>query len=233
MNDNLQKIKGFPGSRFWRRSSSTPKAIGVSPKFTTGFTLVEIMVATSIFMVIMLVALGSLITSSDTAKKAQALRTAMDNVNFALESMTRSLRMGSDYYCVASGSSVSLPVPAGIYNDCPLSGSGGGAVVFTPADNPPGSHPPGARDTAYTVVQRSDGTGTFVLRRCVSTVSPCVEDMVSSNVNIEKLIFYVNGSDPTDNIQPSIYILVKGSVSVKGVPYPFNIQTIASQRSSE
>jgi Tfp pilus assembly protein PilE len=77
-------------------------------KKTTGFTLVEIMVATSIFMIIMLVALGALISSSDTAKKSQALRTAMDNVNFAMESMTRSLRMGTDYYCVLSGSSVSL-----------------------------------------------------------------------------------------------------------------------------
>jgi type II secretory pathway pseudopilin PulG len=91
-------------------------------KKTTGFTLVEIMVATSIFMIIMLVALGALISSSDTAKKSQALRTAMDNVNFAMESMTKSLRMGTDYYCVLSSSSVSLPVSIGTYSDCPRSG---------------------------------------------------------------------------------------------------------------
>lgn len=37
--------------------------------FTAGFTLVELMVATSIFMIIMVMALGSLVISSDSAKK--------------------------------------------------------------------------------------------------------------------------------------------------------------------
>lgn len=192
-------------------------------KKTTGFTLVEIMVATSIFMIIMLVALGALISSSDTAKKSQALRTAMDNVNFAMESMTRSLRMGTDYYCVLSGSSVSLPVSIGTYSDCPLSGSGGGAVVFT------GANDTTPRNVAFTVVPRNDPNGTYVLQKC----SPDCVDLVSQDVNIEKLTFYVDGSDPSDKLQPSVYILVNGIVTIKGEKNPFSIQTMASQRSSE
>lgn len=186
-----------------------------------GFTLVEIMVATSIFMIIMLVAMGALISSSDTAKKAQALRSAMDNVNFAMESMTRSLRMGTDYTCVTFGSSVSLPASANA--DCPLSTSGGGAIVFTPPNATP------ARNAAFRVVARSDGSGTFVLQRCV----PGCVDLVSSDVDIQKLVFYVDGSSISDKIQPSVYIVMKGVVNIKGVPNVFALQTMTSQRSAE
>lgn len=194
---------------------------------TKGFTLIEIMVATSIFMVIMLIALGALISSSDTAKKSQALRSAMDNVNFAMESMTRSLRMGSDYTCVISGDSISIPAAANA--DCAL---GGGAIVFTPAD-----HAAGSRNAAYTLNPRGDGT--FVLRRCtpnpITNAIECI-DMVSRDVDVQTLKFFVNGvngTDPFDKIQPSVYIIIKGTVTVKGVPNTFAIQTMASQRSSE
>lgn len=183
-----------------------------------GFTLIEIMVSTSIFMIIMLVALGALISSSNAAKKSQALRSAMDNVNFALESMTRSLRMGSDYACVVG----SVSIPASANADCSITGSGGSAIVFTPA-----SHAPGSRDSAYTLTQRADNT--YALQKC----TPNCVDLVSTDVNIEKLTFFVSGSDITDNIQPSIYILIKGNVKVKGEDNPFAVQTLVSQRSGE
>lgn len=193
---------------------------------TKGFTLIEIMVATSIFMVIMLIALGALISSSDTAKKSQALRSAMDNVNFAMESMTRSLRMGTDYTCVISGDSISIPAAANA--NCPL---GGGAIVFTPADHIAGSP---LRNAAYTLNPRGDGT--FVLRRCtpnISTNTTECTDMVSRDVDVQTLKFFVNGTDLSDQIQPSVYITIKGTVTVKGTPNAFAIQTMASQRSSE
>lgn len=186
-----------------------------------GFTLVELMVAISIFMIIVLIALGALISSSDIAKRSKALRSAMDNVNFSMESMTRTLRMGSDYTCVTSGSSVVLPVSTNY--DCSLSTSGGGAIVFTRADDSI------QRNFAYRLVERADRSNSFVLQRC----DPNCSNLTSDDVNIERLSFYVNGSDTTDNIQPSVYILMKGSVIIKGVPTSFAIQTITSQRSGE
>lgn len=189
-----------------------------------GFTLVEIMVATSIFMMIMLMAMGALITTSDTAKKAQALRTAMDNVNFAMESMTRSLRMGTDYYCIPAGVSVSLPMATGSYNDCPLGTVGGGAVVYTPAlSNTP-------RNMAYTLVPRNDSSGTSVLQSC--DPNECL-DLVSGNIDIQKLTFFVNGSTLDDKIQPSIYIIMKGAINIKGEITTFALQTMTSQRNAE
>ncbi len=189
------------------------------------FTLVEIMVATSIFMMIMLVALGALITSSDTAKKSQALRSAMDNVNFAMESVVRSLRSGTDYTCITSGSFI---LPGSPTPDCPLGTSGGTAIVFTPAKHTT------QRDTAYVLNTRANGTK--VLQRCYLS-NPCV-DIVSPDVDVEKLSFFVNGSHsetnvPDDKVQPSVYILVKGNVVFKGQSNSFAIQTNVSQRSAE
>ncbi len=205
---NKQKNTGFIHQNF-------------SKKVSGGFTLIEIMVATSIFMIIMLMAMGALITTSDAAKKAQALRTAMDNVNFALESMTRSLRMGTDYTCVTGGS---VSLPAGANNDCPLGSGGGGAIIFTPAGH---AQP---RDAAFTLTARGDATNTYVLQSC--DPSSCL-DLVASNIDIQKLTFFVNGSRTDDRIQPSVYIIIKGVVTIKGRATTFAIQTNVSQRNTE
>jgi prepilin-type N-terminal cleavage/methylation domain-containing protein len=189
-----------------------------------GFTLIEIMVATSIFMIIMLMAMGALVTTSDTAKRSQALRTAMDNVNFAMESVTRSLRIGREYTCVTSSGSVYLPATANA--DCSLASSGGSAIIFTQA-----THAAGSRDTAYQLAQRSDGT--YALERCEANVDPSCSPLVSSDINIEKLKFFVNGSRSDDGIQPSVYILMKGTVTIKGESTTFALQTMTSQRNPE
>ncbi len=204
----------------------SPEGRQKNKNFTKGFTLVEIMVATSIFMMIMLVSLGALITSSDVAKKAQAMRTAMDNISFAMESMTRSLRMGTDYTCILTPPLI-LPV-SGSTPNCSISSSGGIAIAFTPALST------SPRSAAYVIKDRANGTK--VLQRCNSGAL-CV-DIVSPEVDIQKLTFFVNGGYsptnlPDDLTQPSVYILLKGTVTIKGQPTVFAIQTNVSQRTSE
>lgn len=168
------------------------------------------MVATSIFVVVMMASIGSLFNLFGNAKNSRALRFAMDNVNYAMESMTRSLRMGLNYYCGAS-------TPSGLEETMDCTG-GGTLVAFVPQNNP------NIRIT-YKWATRANGTKT--IERCEGNV--CVE-VVSSDVNVEFFKFYVRGSSPSDNLQASVYVLVKGSVDVKGVKSSFSIQTLASQR---
>lgn len=182
-----------------------------------GFTLIELMVATTIFTIVMLMGVGSLVTTSNAAKASQKLRIAVDNVNFAMESMTRELRMGTYYECA---NSVNLSVKPSDGTDC----SNGGVIAFTPQQTN------GAPiRIAYKLYSR--GNGTSSLQRCETNVTPCPE-VVSSDVDIKKLEFYVKGSKLSDKIQPSVEILVQGVVNV-GIGTPFVLQSMASQRSAE
>ena len=162
--------------------------------------------------------MGALFMLLDAAKSSRALRSAMDNVNFSMESMTRSIRMGTNYYCVESGSGI------GMYDttssrDCPI---GGTLIAFIPQTIIDSGFP----RVAYGIFPRNNGTNT--LQRCEGS-NPCVS-IVSSDVDIEELKFFVKGSSPNDSIQASVYIIIKGTVMVKGVPVSFALQTMASQR---
>lgn len=69
---------------------------------SSGFTLVELMVSLTIFSIVMLVSVGTLLIIIDVNAKAQALYTATTNLSFALDNMTREIRMGYNYYCRVS-----------------------------------------------------------------------------------------------------------------------------------
>ena len=67
-----------------------------------GFTLIEMIVALAIFSIVATVALGALMKIISANKKAQTLQSAMTNLNFALESMSREMRVGNNYSCKGS-----------------------------------------------------------------------------------------------------------------------------------
>jgi prepilin-type N-terminal cleavage/methylation domain-containing protein len=183
----------------------------------TGFTLIELMVATSIFIVVMLTSMSSLFALLDTGKSSRALRFAMDNVNFSMESMTRSIRMGTNYYCVSSEQNIDMNDTTST-RDC-SNIDNGTFIAFMPQGNT-------TSRVGYKL--HTDGsTGNSTLQRC--DVNSCV-DIVSPDINIEKLQFIVRGSANNDNTQASVYVIMKGTAYVKGVPTSFAIQTMASQR---
>jgi prepilin-type N-terminal cleavage/methylation domain-containing protein len=68
-------------------------------KAQQGFTLIEMIVSIFIFSIVMVIATGSLVTILGANRKAQAVKTVMNNLNFALDSMTRAIRVGTDYDC--------------------------------------------------------------------------------------------------------------------------------------
>lgn len=72
-----------------------------------GFTLVEMVVAIGIFTVVAVVAVGALLKTIDANKKSQSIKTAVTNLNFALDSMTRELRVGTRYTCGSGAFNIS------------------------------------------------------------------------------------------------------------------------------
>ncbi len=62
-----------------------------------GFTLIEMIMSVGVFTIVALIAAGALLAIADANRKAQAFKSVVNNMNFALESVTRNLRTGSEY----------------------------------------------------------------------------------------------------------------------------------------
>ena len=187
-----------------------------------GFTLVEVLVSTAIFSIVMVVALGALLALSSAARKAQALSSTVNNLSFALDSMSRAIRTGSQYHCGTSGTITSpqdcAATPA---NYLAFQSSDGTNVAYCLAsgqifrDVQPAGTAPGT----------SCGSGTFL-------------PLTSPEVTISTESFYVVGSTPgsPDNMQPKVTLLIGGYVP--GPPTGtctsgsacFNLQVTVTQR---
>lgn len=92
-----------------------------------GFTLLEMIVSLGIFSLVAVIAVGSLVRITGLNRRAQSLQSAMDNVSFALESMTRDMRYGSSYNCINGNNWSGESTPA----DLCTNGSKG--VIFASA----------------------------------------------------------------------------------------------------
>jgi prepilin-type N-terminal cleavage/methylation domain-containing protein len=66
-------------------------------KNNKGFSLIEMIVAVGLFTVAITISLGALLNINDLGRRAEAIRTVNDNVNFSLEAMMREIRAGSNY----------------------------------------------------------------------------------------------------------------------------------------
>jgi hypothetical protein len=119
--------------------------------------------------------------------------------------------MGINYYCGEEA-----PVSLDDYQDC----SGENLLSFVPQT-------PLMSNTRVTYVFSKRADDSYTIQRCVG--NDCVE-IISSDVKIDTLKFFVTGSDPRDSTQANVYILLKGTVTVKGKDSSFMIQTLASQR---
>lgn len=91
-----------------------------------GFLLIELMVSMSVFLVVMMIVVGSVISVLDANSKSQNKKIALDNLNYVIESMSREIRFGTTFRCGTSGD---FNQPA----DCPSSGHY--AFMFKTATN--------------------------------------------------------------------------------------------------
>lgn len=80
-----------------RRFNTSRKAKTKPAKTKAGFTLIELMVAMSIFSIVMVMSMTSVFTIISVNRKAQALSSVIDNLNFAVESMTRTIKTNTEY----------------------------------------------------------------------------------------------------------------------------------------
>ena len=193
-----------------------------NPMYTSGFTLVELMVSLTIFSIVILVCGSTLLILVDVNAKAQALYSSTTNLSFALDSITREIRTGSRYYCDDSiADTASLPNGTRDGEDC-------GFIAFSRGKD---NKRVGYRVNSDSVIEQKIESGNWT-------------PMTSKDVLIETFAFNVRHSDPYydatditnspfDTRQPTIDILIRGSVT-NGLKEStdFNIQSRMVSRPS-
>ncbi len=187
-------------------------------KTEKGFTLIEMMVAVSIFAVVMLVGVGSLLALVQTNKRAQAINSVMNNLNAAVESMTRTMRVGTTYHCAATYNDLSnLTSPqdcSGVNGNLP-----GVLLAFESANG-------NKSNSADQVVYRINGKQ---LQRSLDSGANWVA-LTSPDVSIDSFNFYVVGALPGDGVQPRVLMRIKGSAQVPGGATNFTVQSSVVER---
>ncbi|MDO8552390.1 MAG: type II secretion system protein [bacterium] len=179
------------------------------------FTLVEIIVSVGLFAVVMLISVGALLSLTGANRKAQALQSVMNNLNIALDGMVRSIRMGSDYHCRA-GSFIGDGS-----DDCAI--AGGTVFSFEALD--------GDRSTTADQWFYSYDSVKETIYRSINGDNTRVA-LMSPEIQIKKMKFYVVGSAPGDTDQPKVVIAIEGVAGAASVKTKttFNIQATAVQR---
>ena len=183
-----------------------------------GFTLVELIVSLGLFIVVVFIGVGALLSVVDVNRKAQAMRTAMDNLNLTMEEMSRELRMGTEYYCnpdLTTGAFILDSNDTMNVQSCDV--NVGRSIAFLDQDG---------RTVIYqkngnTIERSFDGGITFV-------------PMTAPGITVDYLkfgVFIESGWAEYVVDQPSVLIAVGGTAGVKdALLSKFNLQTWVTQR---
>lgn len=185
---------------------------------TSGFSLIEMMVAVALFAIVMLVATGSLLALIDADRKSQALQSVMGNLNIALDGMVRAIRMGSTYHC--GGGSYSTVQDCASSSDLPENHY---VLAFEPINGNSNSTSDQwvySYDASAKRLYKSEDGGTSFIA------------ITAPEVTIDEMQFYVVGSTRGDTVQPKVVITIKGTAGAQKLKTrtTFNIQATAVQR---
>ena len=181
-----------------------------------GFTLIELMVSSAIFITVASLSMEALFAMQKSYTKVDGLRVVMDSLNTSVEAMTRDTRYGTVFFC---GKDVN-DTNRSFRKSCPFSGGandGGDFVMFKPsyAINSlmrKGYYLSNSKLYEYTI-NEFGATSTIPItgediyidsfRVFVSGANTTAAAVVAGNTENAP-------AEPTDNIQPSITFVIAG-----------------------
>jgi prepilin-type N-terminal cleavage/methylation domain-containing protein len=187
-----------------------------------GFTLIEMLVSLSLFTMVAVIAVGTLLSLLGNNTQVVGDEEVMTSLSFALDSMTREIRTGSEYYCIAGATIASTSYDATQVRDCTGAPSGfsfreAGESITGGADN--------SRIAYYldsNKIIRKVGDSTY-------------ESMLSKDIKVTGLRFFVTGTTPlgqtsTNIAQPTVTIVIDAQAASGTNQRPFTVETTVTQR---
>lgn len=183
-----------------------------------GFTLIEMIVSLGLFTVILFVATSAFLTIVSVDRKSRVVRIATDNMNLALEDMSRRIKTGAQYYCGG--------IDGGGTADCPL---GDTSIFFTAQDL--------SRLHYHSAVGVECGVGYRDTQGCILRADLAPMPVTSPEINITSLKYIVSGSTPFlsgDKKQPMVVVVIDGEIESDtqnpAQKSAFKLQTTITQR---
>jgi type II secretory pathway pseudopilin PulG len=213
-------------------STNNPTKKSSKFKQAEGFTLVEMLVAVGLFIIVMVVSMGSLVAVVGADRRAQAIETVVNNLDFALDDMARTIRTGDNFHCRdGAGAGGAQPDLSNISapQDC-QSGSFYMAVEALPSrvesvywfnSSCGGQYPNGCIEKRTSVDRGVTWSDWFPL------TSP------ELNIKFNTPPFYVVGSQPpnfNDFLQPKATVLLTAQIPTEKGTVTLHLQTSMTQR---
>jgi len=183
-----------------------------------GFTLVEMLIAIAVFSIVILISVGALLNLARANNRSHAVLVAINNLDFAMEQMGRTIRVGTNYFCSNGNHPVTEQV-----KDCVWPASRSALSLTDQYD-----------DRILYIFNKGNNSLdrvdlNIIPRRTFSITSP--------EIIIEKVNFTVVGTDKSDNIQPRVMLNISGRTNIGGTKpedqVSFDLQTLVSQRNPD
>lgn len=203
-----------------------------SSQHIRGFSLIEVLVSLALFAIVVTMSVGSMLVMIDANAKAQVTQTIVSNASFALDSMTRDIRTGTNFVC----NSIDVHADDTPWDNAlslddndasPLDCAGG---TFAFAFTETGASLTGGYDTNRIGFRLKEGR----IERKISTrrgASPSVwQSITADSVNITGLEFVVTGTDDEDYQSPLVTITIAGEGVGEYQNTEFSLRTTVTQR---
>lgn len=174
-----------------------------------GFTLIEMMVAVSIFSLIMSMGIGAVLSMLNYTKTTRAMSSVMNDLNITLDSITREIRFGVNYYCSNVDSDTGNSQST---RECPEVGDN--YIFFTETEERERIGY-GFDEDLGSIVRIDSAKG----QKQISAGEIIIEDMK----------FYVSSGGDSLNPRSKVLIVVKGILR-DDPSSRFNLQTTVGQR---
>ena len=191
------------------------------PQKNNGFTLVEMLVALSLFTIVVTIVAGSILVLISGNQQVVGEQSVMANMSFVMDSMTREIRTGKNYYCDSSFVSQLAP---DANQDCV---AGNNSISFIEA----GGSITGSNNER--IAYYFDSTNKTIMRKVENSSNP--QSIVSNDIYIKDAKFFVTGtksfSDNSRDVnQPTVTIVITAMESSASGEKPVTLQTTITQR---
>lgn len=193
----------------------------------------EMMVATTIFLIIITVGLMGLLSMSRAQKITQYKKQQFDILNAVMEDMVRQIRTGSNIRCDLNAAAVDgqMEVPM----DCPpTDGSDYQPSLSIGFENAQGVAGNEFDQYIYSIEQTSEGD--YALYKAVDGISGNFTRLTPYPINIDPTksgFTVVYASDSADSLQPLVTIRLSGTITYQGDTIAFTLQTAVTPRALE